>query len=125
MSTPQNDPQQLRSEIAQTRADLGSTVEALAAKTDVKARAKQSAAELAERGREQLAATGDKVAATAEAVKDKIVSGTAPVQQHARTATSKAASAARDPKVRSTAVPVAAVALAAAGVILIVRGSRR
>jgi len=35
--------QELRAEIAQTRAELGQTVEALAAKADVKARAKEAA----------------------------------------------------------------------------------
>jgi hypothetical protein len=36
-------PEQIRAEIAEVRADLGDTVEALAAKTDVKARAKDAA----------------------------------------------------------------------------------
>ena len=36
----------LRAEIAQTRADLGETVQALAAKADVKARAKEKVAEV-------------------------------------------------------------------------------
>ncbi|GLW34260.1 DUF3618 domain-containing protein [Actinoplanes regularis] len=44
MSTPQTPahPDQLRAEIAETRAGLGDTVEALAAKTDVKNRARQA-----------------------------------------------------------------------------------
>jgi len=37
-----SEPQELRDEIEQTRADLGETVEALAAKADVKARAKDA-----------------------------------------------------------------------------------
>jgi Protein of unknown function (DUF3618) len=36
------DPQELRAEIEQTRAELGETVQELAAKTDVKTRAKQA-----------------------------------------------------------------------------------
>ncbi len=36
-----NDPEQIRAEIAQTRQELGDTVAALSAKTDVKAQAKQ------------------------------------------------------------------------------------
>ena len=39
-------PEQLRAEIDDTRADLGDTVEALAAKTDVKTRAREKADEL-------------------------------------------------------------------------------
>jgi ABC-type transporter Mla subunit MlaD len=49
MSTPQEEtsqktPEELRAEIAQTRADLGDTVEALAEKSDVTAQAKARAA---------------------------------------------------------------------------------
>ena len=39
--TGSSDPEQLREEIAHTREELGDTVEALAAKTDVKGQAKQ------------------------------------------------------------------------------------
>jgi hypothetical protein len=42
----QKTPEQLRAEIDETREDLGETVEALAAKTDVKARARERADEL-------------------------------------------------------------------------------
>jgi hypothetical protein len=124
MTSQPKDEHQLRAEVAQTRADLGATVEALAAKTDVKARAKQSAADLTERTREHLAATGDKVAATAGAVKETVVAGTAPVQDHARTVTAKAASAAGNPQVRNAALPIAAVVLAVIGAVLVIRGRR-
>jgi hypothetical protein len=40
MSPDNNPPEQIRAEIDQTRGELGDTVEALAEKTDVKARAK-------------------------------------------------------------------------------------
>ena len=43
---PADDPEELRQEIEQTREQLGETVEQLAAKADVKARAKDKAAEL-------------------------------------------------------------------------------
>ena len=42
----QKSPQQLRAEIEETREDLGDTVEALAAKTDVKTRARERAESL-------------------------------------------------------------------------------
>ena len=41
--TDTQDPQEIQREIAQTRQELGDTVEALAAKTDVKAQAKRKA----------------------------------------------------------------------------------
>jgi hypothetical protein len=47
MTTPTpTDPQELRAEIRRTRAELGQTIEALAAKTDVKARAKDAVADV-------------------------------------------------------------------------------
>lgn len=51
----------LRAEIAHTRADLGQTVQALAAKADVKARARESAQELSGRGRELAVRLADAV----------------------------------------------------------------
>jgi ElaB/YqjD/DUF883 family membrane-anchored ribosome-binding protein len=45
---PPDDPQQLRSEIEETRQELGDTVAALAEKTDVKARARDKVAEVRE-----------------------------------------------------------------------------
>lgn len=49
------DTEALRAEIKQTRADLGETVQALAAKADVKARVRQSVAHTGERARENRA----------------------------------------------------------------------
>jgi hypothetical protein len=50
------DPAALRSEIERTRADLGHTVEALAAKADVKARAHETVAEMKSRARDTVEA---------------------------------------------------------------------
>jgi hypothetical protein len=50
------DAQALREEITQTRSDLGATIEALAAKTDVKARAKEKAAYAGDQAKESLRA---------------------------------------------------------------------
>jgi ElaB/YqjD/DUF883 family membrane-anchored ribosome-binding protein len=95
------DPAALRAEIQQTRADLGETVQALAAKADVKARLKESAAQTGARFRERAAQGTDlmreQAGQTAEAVR-------------------------RDP------VPWAAVAagvLVVVAVVLVVRGRRR
>ena len=51
---PPTDVEALRAEIAHTRADLGETVQALAAKADVKSRLQESAEEAKARVREQL-----------------------------------------------------------------------
>jgi hypothetical protein len=55
------DRQALRDEIRQTRAELGETVEALAAKADVKARLKGSAAQTRRRVGQQAAQTRELV----------------------------------------------------------------
>jgi len=75
------DPVQLRAEIARTRTDLGDTVEALAGKLDVKARARDAAAQavddvkakaagLRDQAVEAIAGIGDKVRSTAVAARD-------------------------------------------------------
>jgi len=54
----------LRAEIERTRADLGNTVAALAAKTDVKARAKDAVADGAESVRRSLSSRADSIRAS-------------------------------------------------------------
>ena len=51
------DPSQIREEIEQTRAEMGDTVDALAHKTDVKSRVKESFADKKERLRAQMTGT--------------------------------------------------------------------
>lgn len=65
--TPQGKPdvQMLREEIRQTRAELGETVQALAARADVKARAKEQVEQTKQRVREQIAHTTERVRDTA------------------------------------------------------------
>ena len=46
LTDDQKSPEQLRAEIEEVRTDLGDTAAALAAKTDIKARAREKAAEL-------------------------------------------------------------------------------
>jgi hypothetical protein len=60
--------QELRSEIAATRADLGDTVEALAAKTDVKARARHAVGDAADQAKQKVAAASDRAARAAGAL---------------------------------------------------------
>ncbi|MGN9777297.1 DUF3618 domain-containing protein [Micromonospora sp. H33] len=95
------DTDALREEIRRTRVELGETMEALAAKADVKKRLKSSTEQAKERMREQAALT------------------VARVRGQARQ---------RGERVRGNAVPFAALAagaLAAAVVLMIVRGRRR
>ncbi|GAA2584848.1 hypothetical protein GCM10010399_13630 [Dactylosporangium fulvum] len=54
----QTDPEQLRAEIARTRAALGETVAALVAKTDVKARTKAAAGQAVDRARRRIGTAG-------------------------------------------------------------------
>jgi O6-methylguanine-DNA--protein-cysteine methyltransferase len=124
----------LRAEIRQTRADLGETVQALAAKADVKARAKESMEQTKANVKAQVAETTGKVT---EAVKGATHSAVVAV----RGAASGAAVSAKDTagqaggqvqvvgeQVRRNPIPLFAVlagVAAVVGVILIVRGSRR
>jgi Protein of unknown function (DUF3618) len=55
------EPSQIRQEIEETRAEMGDTVDALAYKTDVKTRVKESIADKRERLIEQVQGTGHKV----------------------------------------------------------------
>ncbi|WP_433222397.1 DUF3618 domain-containing protein [Dactylosporangium sp. CS-047395] len=90
---------ELRAEIVRTRAALGATVEALAAKADVKARMKDATGELADRTKARALAAADITKA-------------------------RAVAAVRDPRLRGP-VPLAVLGVAAAGVAaLIVFGLR-
>ncbi|MEU4689037.1 DUF3618 domain-containing protein [Actinoplanes sp. NPDC023714] len=116
MSTPV-DQQQLRTEIAQTRADLGGTVEALAAKTDVKARARQAIDEtktdVKARARRTIDDTRTRARLTAAATKDRLAY-----------AASVAKDKSKEPRVRRTAVPVAIAAASAVAAAIVVARRR-
>ena len=64
-------PEQIQKEIETTREELGETVEAVAAKTDVKAQAKRKAASVKDQVASKAADTKEKVSATADDVKAK------------------------------------------------------
>lgn len=101
----------LREEIRQTRAELGETVQALAAKADVKGRVKESATHTADRVRAQAAQTADKVKDSA-----------AQAAEHAKVSAYEARDLARRSPVPWFAVAGVAAVLA---VILVIRGRRR
>jgi Protein of unknown function (DUF3618) len=74
---PTGDVQALTDEIERTRMQLGETVEALAAKADVKARAQQKAADAKARAQEKAADAKQTILEVGGQVKDQVTSGTA------------------------------------------------
>jgi uncharacterized protein YjbJ (UPF0337 family) len=112
----------LRAEIKQTRADLGETVQALTAKADVKARAKESVEQTKQKVKNQVAeATGK----ATDALRGVTHTATAKVRDAAAEVADQAPEAGA--QVRRNQVPLAALLIgvvAAVGVILIVRGRR-
>jgi cobalamin biosynthesis Mg chelatase CobN len=140
----------LRAEIKQTRAELGETVQALAAKTDVKARAKEQVELTKQKAKAQMHDATGKVrevaAAAVGAASDKVRTATAQAGDKVALAGDKVkeSSALAGDKVRESGVleraqeartqvrrnpvPFAAVlaaGVALVGIILIVRGRRK
>ena len=113
-NTP-TDPQQLRAEIEKTRAELGETVQELAAKADVKARAKQAAGDTADRLRQKLST-----------VKEQAGQATGAVAQRASTAKQQLAESDLPAPMRRP-LPLAAIGAAAVAalVVLVVLARRR
>jgi hypothetical protein len=102
------DPQELRAEIEQTRAELSETVQELAAKTNVKLRAKQALGDAAGRGRRKLSGVTDQAGQAANAVAR-------------RASTAKQQLADSDlPAPMRRPLPLAAIAAAAAAAIIVV-----
>ena len=71
-NTPPQSAEALTAEIEKTRQELGQTVEALAAKADVKARARHRATEVAGNLRGKARATVGKARAGVHSAKDKL-----------------------------------------------------
>lgn len=82
-SAPPDDVQELQQEIEQTREQLGETVEQLVAKADVKARAQDKAAMLANRVKGQAGQTRAQAAARAGSARDQATSSAAAAGQRA------------------------------------------
>ena len=119
--TEPRDADELRTEIEQTRAEIGDTVEALTAKADVKARVKRSL----QQGTARATAKAKETAATvSEQATTAAVQGREKIAGRAATVRDQAAD---NPSVRR-GLPIGAVALAAAGVlvaVLVIRSRRR
>ncbi|AGS67291.1 DUF3618 domain-containing protein [Streptomyces collinus] len=73
-------PEELREQIEHTRHELGDTVQALAAKTDVKARAQEKAAEMKEQAAVKAGELKEQAALKAEQVKAKAAEAASRVQ---------------------------------------------
>ena len=71
------DPQEVREEIRRTRDDLGDTVEALAHKADVKARARDATAAATQRAKAKAAAATQAVAGKGAQLKEQLAGATA------------------------------------------------
>ncbi|GAA2498338.1 hypothetical protein Ahu01nite_037580 [Winogradskya humida] len=140
------DVEALREEIKQTRAELGETVQALAAKADVKARAKEQVEVTKANVKAQVHDATEKVRAAAGSAATVASEKVAVASEKVRAATSQAgdkvalaqdkvresgaldkAGEARE-QVRRNPIPFAAVVaagVALVGIILIVRGRRK
>jgi ABC-type transporter Mla subunit MlaD len=81
-----DDVQQLEQEIERTREQLGETVEQLAAKADVKSRARAKAAEVSERVKSKTSQAQNEAAARAESVRSQLAAKTAAARQKAMSA---------------------------------------
>ncbi|MCX4539294.1 DUF3618 domain-containing protein [Streptomyces sp. NBC_01565] len=102
---------ELREQIEHTRDELGRTVEALAAKADVKARAKEKTAAVREQASEHAALVGGQIRDTLDPVVEKAAHGAGQVR-----AAASAVRAKRTPMLAIGAVVV---------VFLLVRRNRR
>jgi hypothetical protein len=113
---------ELRAEIRQTRADLGETVQALAAKTDVKARAKDQVEQTKLRVKAQASEAADRVREVAATATGKVRAATA------QAGDTDPQAVVAEVRARTGQVPLSLVfagVMALAGIILIVRGRRR
>ncbi|MEU4552179.1 uncharacterized protein DUF3618 [Micromonospora violae] len=117
------DTEALREEIRRTRVELGETMEALAAKADVKARLRESADQARERMREQAANAVARVRGQAARG-----AGMARAQAYEKGELVRAQAYDKSELVRRNPVPWAAIAAGAVAtvvVLMIVRGRRR
>jgi hypothetical protein len=79
---PPEDIQELRQEIEDTREQLGDTVQRLAAKTDVKARARYKAAELTQKVKGKASQTQAQATASAGNARSQVAEKTEAARQH-------------------------------------------
>ena len=111
------DPEEIQREIEQTRAELGDTVEALAAKADVKAQAKnkidETKASVSEKLDETKASVTEKIEETKASAEHLFAKAKEVSPDSAATAASQASQ-----KARENPVPTTAIAAFGAGFLL-------
>jgi hypothetical protein len=100
-SSVPDDPDQLRQDIERTREQLGETVEALVAKTDVKAQAKDKVGQLTGRLKGTTAQAKEQATARVTQARDQLTSKTSDAKQ---AATANGASARNQLQARATVV---------------------
>jgi cobalamin biosynthesis Mg chelatase CobN len=125
---PKPSVDELRAEIKQTRSELGETVQALAAKADVKARAKDQVEQTKQRVKAQASGAADKVRDAAAAATGRVRTVTAQAAEKVSDTDPRELASTAQERVRQSPVPVSLVfagVVALVGVILIVRGRRR
>jgi Protein of unknown function (DUF3618) len=96
-----DDPEQLRQDIERTREQLGETVEALVAKADVKAQAKEKVGQLTDRVKGGTAQAKEQATAKVAQARDQLTTKTQDVKQ---AATTNGAPAKEQLQARATAV---------------------
>ncbi len=137
------DVEALREDIKQTRAELGETVQALAAKADVKARAKEQVEYTKAKAKSQLhdatervreaattaaATAGSKVRSASVQAEQKVAVVSDKVRESGAVDKAQEKAVVAREQVRRNPVPFAAIlaaGVALVGIILIVRGRRR
>ena len=95
-SAPPNDEQAVLDDIARTREQLGETVEALAAKADMKARAHEKVAEVSGRLKDKAQDVRDQVTSHADQARSGLADTTADARQKIAGASAPVASGIRD-----------------------------
>lgn len=125
---PPTDPGQLHGEIQQTRAELGDTVEALAAKTNVKARSKRAAGQLADQAKDALGDARDQVSNAASQAASTVADKASTVADKVSTAATSVKEQVSDADLAATVrrpVPLAAIGLGALLIGLVIYLIRR
>jgi cobalamin biosynthesis Mg chelatase CobN len=119
-----DDPEVLRAEIVQKRAELGETAEALAAKADVKARVTNAAHERIDHVKATAQEKVDSIKATAQGVKQQVVQTATQTADAARVEAANRAGAVRNrisdfdlDEVRRS--PVSPAVIGAAGLVVV------
>ncbi len=123
-----DDAQQLEAEIEQTREQLGETVEQLAAKADLRSRARAKVAGLTGQLKNKTAAARQKAISTGSAGKDQLQARAAAIASPVRQATPdpvRQTVARGTAAARQRAMPLAAAAAVIVGFLLIRRWRKR